>query len=236
MEELKLFNEEQQELIAEAVELDTDEKTEYKYMHETADAASKDLLLDKQVITRFKDYSYYYGRGWVNGNPLERGKGDESVEYPDRVSSIMIKFNQIIQDCIQVGDINFLTPYLQALDAKGIHITIDGAQADAARLQKVDQYIQPMCANQANICNIADQIKGPLTEAAVEKKISSKSKFRTLVRLTNKLQKAKEKGEDATKAIDKVTDIYTDANTDADGAVKTINGYREGAENLDSII
>ena len=236
--EVRLFDNEQLEILAEAIDLDIQEKQEYKDMNDLCATASKDLLIDKQTLKRFKDYNYYYGRGWVNGDPLERAKGDDSVEYPDRVSSTMIKFAQIINDCVEVGDVNFLIPYLQALKNKyGITITLDAKQGSDERLKRVDQYIQPMCSNQAKICNIADQIKGPITDKAIESKICSKSRFRSLVRLNSRIQKRKEKGEEPSKEIDNLTTMYMDSAYDCAGAEKSINGCNEKkAESLDAII
>lgn len=234
--EIRLFDNDQLEILAEAIDLDMQEKQEYKDMNDLCATASKDLAIDKQTLRRFKDYNYYYGRGWVSGNPLDRAKGDDSVEYPDRVSSVMIKFAQIINDCVEVGDINFLIPYLQALKNRyGITVTIDAQQGSDERLKKVDQYIQPMCVNQANICNIADQLKGPVTDKAVENKICSKYKFRSLVRLNSRIQKRKEKGEEPSKEIDNLTNMYMDSAYDCAGAEKSINGCKE-TENLDKII
>ena len=94
-----------------------------------------------------------------------------------------------------------------------------------------------MCSNQAKICNIADQLKGPVTEKAVENKICSKYKFRSLVRLNSRIQKRKERGEEPSKEIENLTAMYMDSAYDLAGAEKSINGCNEKkAESLDSII
>ena len=58
--EVRLFDNEQLEILAEAIDLDIQEKQEYKDMNDLCATASKDLLIEKQTLKRFKDYNYYY--------------------------------------------------------------------------------------------------------------------------------------------------------------------------------
>ena len=74
-------------------------------------------------------------------------------------------------------------------------------------------------------------------EKAVENKICSKYKFRSLVRLNSRIQKRKERGEEPSKEIENLTTMYMDSAYDLAGAEKSINSCNEKkAESLDAII
>lgn len=150
MEEKKI------DLLRQTAEVDKVKKSAYKSMETLCKNASKSFNIEKSVLRRCKDYVYYHGRGWLKNFPL-----DLSPEEPfkDRVSPTFKKLLEIIDDLQQIGQIEFLKPYLEALEIYGVKINIESNPAKVSSVKECKAVINAMCDCQAVICEKADIIK-----------------------------------------------------------------------------
>lgn len=151
-----------------------------KIMNEMFAAAQDDTGLNKLNLRNLKDYVHYYGRGWENGNPLVKEKGEK---FPDRISTPFRHFAEVITTCAKAGKLDLLDQHLAALSAIGIDISFNGnlTKNSVQDVELLDTVIEKGSQLQSVICSHADSIKFDLAPLADNTEIAPKKKFKELV-------------------------------------------------------
>jgi hypothetical protein len=152
-----------------------------------AEAAERNGLV-KQQMNRLKDYAYYHGSGWDNGDPLTLAKG---AKFPDRVSPCFRKLAQVITDCQEAGCLEWLDEYFDALASRGITVTVDPKAPVAKDPDDVKSAVVAMKSYQAVICSNADEIV-ELGTTAEDMSFAPKQKFKELVGLYDRVNDGKD--------------------------------------------
>lgn len=187
------------DLLDETRKVEDEKKVAAKAMNELAKDAANSLNADPSTLKKCKDYKYYYGRGWVNENPLEL---DKDEKFKDRISPTFKKLRDIILDLQANGMTDLLKPYIGALEGYGIHITIDEADPIVSDVEEIKEVIESMCGYQQVICENSDIIKEEHSPKSEELNFTPASKYKEVFGLYSR----KMKGKDIDDSIqDKVT-------------------------------
>lgn len=187
------------DLLDETSKIEDEKKVAAKAMNELAKDAAKTLNGDASVIKKCKDYSYYHGKGWVNGDPLNL---DPDEKFKDRISPIMKKLRDIIVDLQANGMTELLTPYFSALEGYGIHVTLDEEVPTISDVNELKTVITSMCGYQQVICENSEIIKEEHSKKSEELNFTPASKYKEVFGLYSR----KMKGKDIDDSIqDKVT-------------------------------
>ena len=161
-----------------------DEKEDYiKQQSSKADDISQEHHLSKVAVWKYKDYSYYKGRGWTKSSIT---KPDPDEKFKDRVSPCFRKLLDIVNTCKHVGDLSILDDYLHDMEAAGIRITIDTSDVNNVDQESFQQGISEMCKLQKGVCESADAIRdiGPEAEKA---NLCKSARFKKLAEQYHKL-------------------------------------------------
>lgn len=97
-----------------------DKKRYSKEMNHRLKDASKEAGIDTGALKRVKDYVYYKGKAWVDGDPFVLGK----EKLKDKLSPLFIRLHQVIDDVYAVGQPEILAEYLKKLETFGIRIVL----------------------------------------------------------------------------------------------------------------
>jgi len=176
------------ELLSEAYGLLTEKKTASKHMNMVAADMAKMQKIEKPVMIRCKDYSYYHKRGWM-GNPLEL---DPNEKFKDRVSPTFKKLLQIIDDLYATGNPDLLEPYFEAMAAHGIEIKVKNKDVRVNDIDETWAAIDNMKGFQATICELADEINFGCTQVAEDINFSPKAEFKGALNLYAKVTEEKD--------------------------------------------
>jgi hypothetical protein len=168
----------EKELLEEAHQLHIEKIEASKAMNLEANDCAERNGIEKSIVLRLKDYRYYHGNGWEGGDPLTLEKG---AKFADRVSPCFRRLALIIDDCQQAGTMDYLQEYIDAMETRGIHITIDPKPQVAKSADDVKHSVSSLGGYQAVICSNADKIRDECGEQAEEMDFAPKNKFKELV-------------------------------------------------------
>lgn len=138
------------------------------------------------AIRKVKDYVYYQGRGM--SDPVTVNK-EEKEKFKDRVSPCFIKLLEVVQNCVTLGYTDLLQPYLDAVKEYGVVIDISGAKYESIEgeaKQAVDDAVAGACNLQADICNLADEIRDVHGENAESLDFVKKSDYKKVAEFFEK--------------------------------------------------
>lgn len=147
-----------------------------KSQSEIAESASDEFKISKVAIWKYKDYSYYKGRGWTT-SPIAKPDSDE--KFKDKISPCFRRLLDIVNTCKTCGDLTILDDYLEAMEKVGITITINPAGLNQINQEDFQSRIEGMKDLQKGICENADALRdmGP---AAEEDKLCKSTRFKKL--------------------------------------------------------
>lgn len=162
-------------------------------MNELAASVKDQTDLEKWEIHKYKDMLYYKGRGWTD-TPISKPDPDE--KFKDRVSPTFRKLVQIVNILRNVGDLDLLQDYLDAVRAEGIEIKITETAPLTRGMPKemFDEAMKSMCNEQKIICESADEVRdmGPDAE---QDGFCPEGMFKGLAEDWRKILKGKDKTE-----------------------------------------
>jgi hypothetical protein len=190
------------ELLTESNEIYEQKKQTAHHMNVIATETAKMQKVQKSLLNRLKDYYLYQNNGWVANDPLQLDKA--ALTY-DKVSPIFIRLMQVIEDLRAVECLNFLDPYIQALDSKGVKVYINPGKMLVSDKEDVLNAINSMGAFQKQINALDKEIKEVKSLEAEDINLTTKSEFAKLVAFYNKKEN---------KGIEAVEDQYQDLVTD----------------------
>ena len=147
--------------------------------------------LEKQQLTKVKDYIHYRGRGWGD-DPLE--KSEEKEKFPDRVSPTFKHMVEIIENMYACGKKELLDAYIAAARKHGIEISVDEAkmqEPNEAEKLVISSALESLDPLQTKICECNDYMVDVLAPAAENQNVTPKSKFKKIVLYTYRNQKGK---------------------------------------------
>ena len=175
------------------------EKTEAsKTMNQVAAECATRQGLEKPQMIRIKDYNYYRGTGWANGDPIDFVKG---TKFPDRVSPCFRRLAQVVSDLQDAGCLDLLDVYFAALEKRGIHVTVDPRPPVAKDPDDVKKTVASMGGYQSVICNNADKIVD-LGEVAEGLAFAPQNKFKELIAIYDRVQAGKDVDDTVQKKVE----------------------------------
>jgi len=146
--------------------------------------------LDKKTLTHIKNYYYYKGKSWLNGDPLTK---DKDAKQKDKIAPVFIKLLEIVEDLEKIGDTDFLAPYTNALLAHGIKIDIDaGPAVTNDSLDVIRDTIETACKYQTNIDTLDEQLKQESAVQAEEIGFVPKGTFMKVLSTYEKIKEEKD--------------------------------------------
>lgn len=177
------------DLLDETTKIEEEKKIASKAMNELAKDAEKSLNADKATLKKCKDYVYYHGNGWVNGNPLDL---DPEEKFKDRLSPTFKKLRDIVLDLQANGMIDLLNEYIGALEGFGIHITIDDADPIVSDVVETKEVIKSMCGYQKVICENSDIIREEHSQQSEDLNFTPKAKYKEVFGFYSRKMKGKD--------------------------------------------
>jgi hypothetical protein len=190
------------ELLEVSYDILKEKRSNTKQMGMIAGDVAKSQKIEKPVMLRCKDYSYYRGRGWLIGNPLEL---DPQEKFKDRVSPTFKKLLQIIDDLYAIGQEHMLDAYFDAMKANGVEINVTGKTQRVNDKDETWAAIENMSGFQVNICNLADELNFGATEVAENIDFCPKKEFKGVLSLYEKKTDEKDSVDDTYQ--NKVTEL-----------------------------
>lgn len=180
-----------EELLDDSLDTLTDKKRYAKTMNRIIKDCAKELEIEPKILKKIKDYHHYSGSNWTSGNPLELNK---EVKEKDKISPIFIKLKEVVENLQEVGDFEFLNPYLEAMDKCGIHITIDFNKDDsyANRLNEINDVLESASKLQTNVDALSEELKETKSIEAEELNFTPKSSFCNVLGIFEKINEGKE--------------------------------------------
>lgn len=150
-----------------------------KEMNSYAKDTAKRIHCNHDQVIQVKDYLYYRGNGWERQNdgtrdPLSIVRG---TKFKDRVSTKFIAFMKVIDNCLDLGCLDILDPYIEALRKHGIEVTINKKARDKhACFEDAMTYLK---SEQRQICELADLLhdEGGYRDKASETGLIAKAYF-----------------------------------------------------------
>jgi hypothetical protein len=201
----------EREILAESNEIFVQRKQASHHMGVIASEVSKRNHVDKSLLNRLKDYYLYQGVNWIGGNPLDL---DPDSDTCDKVSPIFIRFLQVVQDLRAADCMDFLDPYIQALNNNGIKIYLDPGKVLVSDKQEVMDAVNSMGLFQKQINALNKELKIDKAEEADQISLIGKSDFPGLVSFYNKKEeKGNESVEDSYHSVIEKTELVSTAYT-----------------------
>jgi hypothetical protein len=176
------------ELMKDSHEIFIEKKEASQQKNLVAKETAKIQGIEKPVLARCSDYLHYRGLGWQNNDPLEK---DPEERFPDRVSPVFRKLVQLVKDLDDIGHLDFLDVYLDAVKAKGIEIII---KSNGPRVNDIDetwQAIENMSSFQSIICKCNDEIVDVKAVEAEDINFTPKNEFKKVLTFYDKKQNNK---------------------------------------------
>lgn len=189
------------QLLQEAAVINQEKKSNSKAMNQIATDVAKVNGIDKSILIHNKDYLHYRGRGWVDGDPLEK---EPETDFPDRVSPTFKKLIEIIDDMAAIGKLDQLQVYLDAAKLRGVDIIISDKETQVDDVDDVWHAVNVMSNYQTTICELADEIKLGCAEVSEEIGFTPKEEFKPTLDFYEKVSEEKDVDD---KYQDKVTDL-----------------------------
>lgn len=176
------------------------EKLEYRsQLNDLAKGYAEQAMIEKKDLINAKKYLYTKGNGWGE-DCLE--KSTEKVDHPDKISAVFRKFVDLIVTMNNVGKLNELNEYFDAVKSRGIDIEINLVNMLDKETQKVvDDGMAAMDSYQKNMYDKDDYINNELATEAESTNFSPKNKFKKVVELAYKKRDGKD-------VDDKIQDEY----------------------------
>ena len=178
-----------QDLLNETSILDDEKKMAAKNMNGLAKDAEKSLNACAATMKKCKDYVFYKGKAWINGDPLNLDK-DEKVK--DKLSPMFRKLRDTVIELQSNGMIDVLKDYISALEGYGIHITIDPKDPDVNNVDEVRNVISSMCAYQQIITENSDIIGEEHAQQSEDLNFAPKTKYKEIFGFYSKKLKGKD--------------------------------------------
>jgi len=189
------------DLLETAYDILKEKKMNSKHMGMVAKDTAKSQGIEKPIMIRCKDYSYYRERGWIGNDPLTR---EPEEKFPDRVTPTFRKLLQIIDDVYAIGRPDLLDVYFAAMEKKGVKITVSGKDCRVNDPGETWAAIENMEGFQKNICELADEINFGCTQVSEDINFTPKGEFKGALNL---YEKKKDERECDDLYQDKVTDL-----------------------------
>ena len=189
-----------EELITDSLDTLTDKKRYSKTMNQIIKDCSKEIGVDKKALKKVNSYYHYKGADWENKNPLKK---DKDAKYKDKVSPIFIKLLEVVENLREVGDYEFLKPYLTALEEFGIHITIDETKkSDENKTERIKEVLDSASKLQTNVDTLTEELKEEKSSESEELNFTPKSSFINILGFLDKINEGKN-------IEDKIQDNFT---------------------------
>ena len=177
------------ELLDDSLETLADRKKFSKTMNSIMKDCAKKIGVKPSVIKKAKDYRHYKGANWENGNPLKLDK-DKKDKY--KISPTFMKLAEIVENLREIGDREFLEPYLKAMDNLGIHITIGFDEDKLGRLDEVNEVLESASRLQTNVDALTEELKEEKSTEAEELNFTPKNAFCNVLGILDKIKEGKD--------------------------------------------
>jgi len=178
------------ELLNESNEIFEQKKTAAKHMNLIATETAKLQKVQKSFLNRLKDYYLYQGDGWIANDPFNI---DKEAPTHDKISLLFIKFLQVVEDLRSADCLDFLDPYIQAMDSNGIKIYINPGKMLVSDKDETLDAIDSMGAFQKQINALSKEIKEIKAVEADQIHLTAKSEFPKLLSFYNAIESGKER-------------------------------------------
>lgn len=222
-----------EDLLDDAAETSDSKKQFAKTMKATLKECAEKNNIDKKSLTHIKDYYYYQGKNWLNGDPLLK---DKEAKQKDKISPTFIKLLEIFEDLEQIGDIGFLKPYTDALLTHGIKIEFDAAQPTTNdSLEVIKGTLQTACKYQTNIDTLNEQLKEESAKQAEDIGFVPKGTFMKVLSTYEKIKAEKNVEDDVQKNIEKSL-MVSEAYQYLSSKIKRDEDDNAGSQTLKNII
>jgi len=179
----------EKDIVDEGLRLLGDKKAAQKNLNAVAKETSESTGVDKGVLKRIADCEYYRGVGWVNGDPL--GKSEEKVAKPDKISAILIRLHELIEDYRTAGLLDDLDVYFKAAEACGFRIEVAAGHPDVDT-DSVHDAIVNMKGFKKVVVEAVDEIKEVLGPEAEGNNFCPKNKLSEILGLYDKRDAGKD--------------------------------------------
>ncbi len=134
-----------QELLEHSMSVVSEKKQAVKTMKEMINDTAKAYGVNKKALSAACDISFTKGKGWRNNNPFDL---DPDADIKDKTSQLFMKFRDVVKSLRDIGRLDWLTPYISALEGEGIKLSIDGKDVDITAANEVAEAIKSMNAYQ----------------------------------------------------------------------------------------
>lgn len=188
-----------EELLDDSLETLSDKKRFSKTMNSLIKDCSKKIGIEPKILKAVKNYHHYQGANWVDNKPLEK---DSSKKEKDKISPVFIKLKEIVDNLRQLNDVEFLKPYLKAMDNCGIHITIDSDDDLEFDKEYVNEVIESTSKLQTNVDTLSEELKETKSNEAEKLNFTPKSSFIGVLGILDKIKDGKNQE-------DKIQDNFT---------------------------
>lgn len=190
-----------EELITDSLDTLNDKKRYSKTMNQILKDCAKSVGVENKVLKKVNSYYHYKGADWENNNPLKK---DKDAKSKDKVSPIFIKLLEVVENLREIGDYEFLLPYINALEEHGIHIKIDETiKADNNKAEQIKEVLDSASKLQTNVDTLSDELKEEKSTESEELNFTPKSSFCGILGILDKMNEGKD-------MEDKIQDNFTE--------------------------
>ena len=120
-------------------------------------------------------------------------KKNKDSKYKDKVSPIFIKLLEVVENLREVGDYEFLEPYLTALEEFGIHIKIDETKkSDENKAEQIKEVLDSASNLQTNVDTLAEELKEEKSKESEELNFTPKASFVGILKFLDKINEGKD--------------------------------------------
>jgi len=204
------------ELLDEYEEVLEDRKNAAKQMSIVISDLAKAQHVEKKTLSLAKSLLFGKGEGWLGGNPLEH---DPDAKHTDKFQAPLRKFSEIVFALQAIDCLDWLDPYIEEMDARGIHITIDKGEVEISDKVEVEQALQNAVSFQKTVKALDDKIKEEGAPTAEEIELTKKSAFSHLLKFYADKQNGKDLDDKYQQAIADYTLIETGLTNVYDGNI-----------------
>jgi hypothetical protein len=210
------------ELLQDSSRALSESKEAKKTINSMAKDAEKALGVPASTLKYCKNLYYTKGKGWTSKTaPLSL---DSEAKVKDKFSQLFIKLRDVIANLREIGHTDWLDDYITALDAEGIHLTMDAVAAKTSSPDEAADLISSLCAYQAVVDESSQTIKEEHAQKSEDLNFAPKSKYAEVASLYSKIQDGKDVDDEFQDKITSLEMLETALNLVYDGAVAAPNG------------
>lgn len=130
-----------QELLSSSMYVLNEKKQAAKTMGQMLTDTANSYGINKKALSSARDIAFSKGKGWKNDNPLNL---DKDADIKDKTSQLFIKLRDTVAVLQEIGQTEWLTPYISALEGYGIKITVEEKDVDKTAAKEVAEAITSM--------------------------------------------------------------------------------------------